>query len=131
MPFGLTGTEVAVGVGLFVGTTALSTTIVVAYVIAMRADYFTGPRSVRAQGRRRIALTVGRNVLGALLVAVGVVLAIPGVPGQGLLTILVGLLLTDVPGKRRLVRRLLALPGSLAAVNRLRARFRRPPIGLE
>jgi hypothetical protein len=49
-------------------------------------------------------------------------------PGQGVLTILAGLLLMDVPGKRRIERRLLARPGVLSRVNWLRARFGRPPL---
>lgn len=45
-----------------------------------------------------------RNVLGYALIALGVVLSIPLVPGQGLLTILVGLSLADWPGKQRFFR---------------------------
>jgi hypothetical protein len=45
-----------------------------------------------------------RNVIGYALIALGIVLSIPFVPGQGLLTILVGLSLADWPGKRRFFR---------------------------
>jgi hypothetical protein len=41
---------------------------------------------------------------------------------------LVGLGLVDFPGKRALERRLLRLPRVLASVNKLRARFGKPPI---
>jgi hypothetical protein len=69
-----------------------------------------------------------RNVVGALVVVVGIVLSVPGVPGQGILTILAGLLLMDVRAKRVLERRLLARPGMLRQVNRLRGRFGKPPL---
>jgi hypothetical protein len=65
-----------------------------------------------------------------MLVTLGVVLSLPGVPGQGLLTILIGVMLVDLPGKRRFERWLLGRPHVLAGVNRLRARFRQPPIVL-
>jgi len=73
---------------------------------------------------------VGKNLLGLVLVALGVVLSVPGVPGQGLLTILIGIILLDFPGKRALVQRLVGRPAVLGAINRLRARFRRPPMEL-
>lgn len=71
---------------------------------------------------------VGRNLAALVLVVVGVLLSLPGVPGQGLLTIAVGLLLADVPGKQRLERRLLGRPSLLAALNGVRARAGVPPL---
>jgi hypothetical protein len=68
---------------------------------------------------------VGKNVLGLAIVALGITLSIPGVPGQGVLTILVGLVLLDIPGKRRLVRRLVRRPWIQRSINGLRARFGR------
>jgi hypothetical protein len=71
-----------------------------------------------------------KNVAGLLLIALGLALSVPGVPGQGLLTMLIGLILVDFPGKHRLERWLLARPGVLGGLNRLRAYFGRPPIVL-
>ncbi len=71
---------------------------------------------------------VTRYVGGVALVAIGALLAIPGVPGPGLLLILAGLLLLDFPGKRRLVETLLASPRLLRSLNRLRRRFSQPPL---
>ena len=64
-------------------------------------------------------------ILG-LMVVVGMILALPGVPGQGLLTILIGLMLLDLPGKRRLERKIVGRPRILRTINRLRKRFRSP-----
>lgn len=52
-------------------------------------------------------------------------------PGQGVLTILIGLSLLDLPGKRAVERRLIGNPAVLRAVNALRAKAHRPPLRLE
>jgi UPF0716 family protein affecting phage T7 exclusion len=78
----------------------------------------------------RVTARSGKNLLGVLLVVVGAILALPGVPGQGLLTILVGLLLLDLPGKRRIERRMVGRPRILRMINRLRKRFGRSPLVL-
>ena len=69
--------------------------------------------------------------LGLLLIVVGVILSIPGVPGQGLLTIVVGVMLLDIPGKHRLVRAVVRRKGVLKNLNRLRASFGRPPLVID
>ena len=73
------------------------------------------------------ALVLGgvKNVLGALLVLPGVVMLVT--PGQGLLTLLVGLLLMNFPGKYQLERWLVCRPGILAALDWLRKRRGQPP----
>ena len=68
--------------------------------------------------------------LGLALRALGVVLSIPGVPGQGLLTLFAGLLLLDLPGKRRVELGVLRRPLIHRAVDALRTRFGRPPLRL-
>ena len=49
-------------------------------------------------------------------------------PGQGLLTILIGVSLMDFPGKRTIERKLISRPVVLQAINRIRQRFDRPPL---
>lgn len=73
------------------------------------------------------ALLLGglKNIVGALLVLLGLVLLV--MPGQGLLTLLVGLLLMNFPGKYQLERWLVARPGVLTALNWLRQRGGHPP----
>ena len=46
----------------------------------------------------------------------------------GVLTMLIGLMLVDFPGKRRLEQRLVARPGVLETMNRVRAWLGRPPL---
>ena len=71
-------------------------------------------------------LRVLRNLLGVVLVLLGVAMLL--LPGQGLLTLLVGILLVDFPGKHRLVARLLSRPKVLGVVNKLRAHKNAPPL---
>jgi hypothetical protein len=72
-----------------------------------------------------------KNLSGVIIILVGGILSVPGVPGQGVLTILLGLVLLDFPGKRRLERAILARPRVQATVNRLRARFGKLPFVLD
>ena len=59
---------------------------------------------------------------------VGIILALPGVPGQGILTILVGLMFIDLPGKRKIEQRLVQTPRILRVINGLRSRYCRPEL---
>src|SRR5690606_5211356 len=71
---------------------------------------------------------VGKNLAGAAIVVTGFLMLV--LPGQGILTMLLGLTLLDLPGKRRLEIALLKRPGVSRAVNWLRGRYGRPPLKL-
>jgi len=71
-----------------------------------------------------------KNIVGVGLVVLGLFLSLPGVPGQGLLTMFIGIVLLDFPGKRGIERRIIATPAILSACNRLRVRFGKPPLRL-
>jgi len=123
------------GVALSLAAAVVSFAAVVAIVVSWPADRFKGEHDTRPIVRRPLVLhvlaLVAKNVAGVLLVALGLAMALPGVPGQGLLTALIGLSLVSFPGKRRLERRLIRRPLVLRNVNRLRHRFHRPPLELE
>ena len=73
-------------------------------------------------------VTIGTFTI--MLIIVGMVLSLPGVPGQGLLTILLGVMLMQIPGKRRLERRIISIGIVQRATVRVRQRFGRPPFDL-
>ncbi len=73
-------------------------------------------------------LAVIKNLLGAALVCLGVIMLVT--PGQGLLTILIGLILIDFPGKYALEQRLVAMPSVLNSLNWIRAKAGKPPLSL-
>ncbi|MBK7804624.1 MAG: hypothetical protein IPJ55_18615 [Chloracidobacterium sp.] len=58
-------------------------------------------------------------------------LSLPGIPGQGILTILLGLIMLDIPGKRPIEARIIQRPTVLAAINKLRAKYNKPPLEME
>ncbi|MCS6851761.1 MAG: hypothetical protein NZ700_11405 [Gemmataceae bacterium] len=124
------------GGSLFVITFVGSLAFVTVVLIQLPANYFQDdhPRMFLWAERhpllRLLALAV-KNLVGVMLVLVGIVLTLPGVPGQGLLTILLGIMLLNFPGKRRLEQMLVRRPEVLATINRLRARFGRPPLVLD
>lgn len=70
-------------------------------------------------------LTIAQNALGFGLIALGIALLF--LPGQGLLTILLGLLLTDLPARDRALRSLAQRPAIARALQALRARRGQPP----
>jgi hypothetical protein len=123
------------GLAISLSAAALSFVAVVAIVVSWPADRFKGEEEARPSVRPPLVLHVlmifARNLSGALLVLLGLLMALPGVPGQGLLTALIGLSLLSFPGKRRLERRLIRRPLVLRALNRLRARFHRPPLEMD
>ena len=106
----------------FIGS-VLFCTLVIMY---LPSDYFLLKRQAHRikQPILRLVLKVLKNLIAAILIVVGLI-QIP-LPGQGVLTILIGIVISDIPGKRRLERRIIRLPSVLSTVNSIRSRFRRP-----
>lgn len=110
--------------GLFSLFAVLASIVLVPRFLArLPRDYL---QSDGSQEHHHLLLRILRNVLGALLVVLGVAMLL--LPGQGLLTLLVGLLLIDFPGKQRIVRGLLGKPKVLSVVNKLRSHRGAPPL---
>ena len=103
-------------------------TLAIAY---LPTDYFLSKRPMRRIKHPilRIGLKVIKNLIAAVLIVVGLV-QIP-LPGQGVLTMLIGIVLSDIPGKRKLERRIIRLPAILSAANNIRSRFKRPLLVLD
>jgi hypothetical protein len=123
-----------IGVAIFLISLVLSTVIAGAFLVLLPADYFTRSREShrrRALGPIQWLWFLGKNLLALLVIIVGIVLSLPGIPGQGALTILIGIMLADFPGKQKLERKLIGIPSVLSAVNRLRKRFKKPPLVID
>jgi integral membrane sensor domain MASE1 len=110
-------------VAIWLASTILSMLVAVAVLLALPPEYLREGDLSKRHWTARIV----RTVVGLILVAVGIVLSVPGVPGQGILTILAGLTLIEFPGRHRLILALLGRPTIFHAVNRLRVRFNRKP----
>ena len=128
----LTWRTAIIGILIFVVTFVVNLGIVSLILVKIPADHFKKNRKTQFwSGPRPLlnaVLVIGKNILGVLLVALGIVLSIPGVPGQGLLTILLGIMLLDFPGKLTLERKLLGRPGIVNTINGLRKKFGKPPL---
>ena len=127
--------DVIVTAGLFLVTFAGSLAVISFILVKLPRTYFQRSHARKFWVERhpmvRWAGFIGKNALGIILVLLGILMSIPGVPGQGILTILLGIMLLDLPGKRELEFRLLSQPKVLEKINRLRHRFSKPPLVMD
>jgi hypothetical protein len=103
-------------------------------IVRIPADYFAHRRRLRKEGPPRHlvvrwAFLMGKNLLGYVLIAAGIAMLV--LPGQGVLTMLLGFILVDLPGKYRFERWLVARPPVLRSINRLRQRAGSAPLVLD
>ena len=129
----LTLNRVLLGGGLFLLTLGLNFLAIFIVIIKIPAAYFsTGYTHDFMPGKPwyyRWGAVVLKNILGVFLLAVGIIMLIG--PGQGILTILLGLIMLDIPGKRPLEARIIKRPTVRDAINKLRTRFNKPPLILD
>ncbi len=74
----------------------------------------------------RLLAQVAKNTVGVIFLLAG--FAMLFLPGQGVLTMLIGISLMDFPGKRRLERRMIGQPTILSTINTMREKFGVPPL---
>ena len=74
----------------------------------------------------RLLALMGKNLMGYGLIMAGLLMLF--LPGQGILTLVMGLLLIDYPGKFRLERKLAKTPAILNSLNWLRRKAKKPPL---
>lgn len=131
----LTLNQILVFGGLFVASLAFSFIVLAVVMVKIPENYFSSHYEQDFMPNSRFLVrwgaVIAKNLLGLFLVILGIILSLPGVPGQGLLTILLGLIMLDIPGKRPLEARIIKRPTILAAINSLRARFNKPPLVLD
>jgi hypothetical protein len=131
---GLTWQKILIGALIFLASFLINLGIVSFILVKLPADHFSKKRKTKFWAGPRPAIHAakvsGKNIAGVLLVALGIVLSLPGVPGQGLLTVLLGIMLLDFPGRHRLEQKLLSKPSIVSTINRLRGRFDKPPLQL-
>ena len=99
--------------------------------VKLPTDYFTTRKRRRARWLRKYpalqpVIAIAKNLLGVVLALAGLVMLV--VPGQGLLTLVAGLMLIDFPGKYRLERWLATRRPVWRSINWLRKRAGREPL---
>lgn len=115
--------------------TFLATLFIVPWLaVRIPADYFTHQKRHRQTKQShhpiiRITLIIAKNVLGCLIVVIGFIMLF--VPGQGIMTMLIGVMFLDFPGKYQLERRLVSYGPVFRSINWLRHRTGRDPLMLQ
>ena len=120
--------------GLTIGSAALFvlTLLAIPWIInRLPADYFRRgpehkPRWFERHPALYAAVLVLKNALGAVLVLGGLAMLV--LPGQGVLSILIGTSLLSLPGKRRLERWIVRRRAVMRGLNWIRRRGGQPPL---
>jgi hypothetical protein len=74
----------------------------------------------------KLLVLITKNFFGILLLVSGILMLV--LPGQGILTIITGLVFIDYPGKYKFERKLLRQKGVINSINWIRSRLSRPPL---
>jgi putative transmembrane protein PGPGW len=101
-------------------------------LVRLPADYFD-TRTPRHWMKNhhpvlRLLGLVIKNVVGVVFLLAG--FAMLFLPGQGLLTMLIGVSLVDFPKKRELEAKMVGQPTLLGVINAMRKKFGKPPLTL-
>jgi hypothetical protein len=101
-------------------------------LVRLPADYFDVrvPRPWM-QDHHPVLRLVGhivKNAAGAVFLFAGFLMLF--LPGQGILTMLIGVSMLDFPGKRKLEAKMIGQPAVLSAINGMREKFGKPPLVL-
>jgi hypothetical protein len=127
--------QILLGVGLFIGSLTISFAAIAIVMVKVPKNYFsTHYKRDFLPGSSfivRWGAVIAKNIFGVFLVILGIILSLPGVPGQGILTILLGLIMLDIPGKRPLEARIIKRPAVLSAINSLRAKYNKEPLEVD
>lgn len=120
-------------IGLFVfSVVAFLGTLVAIPTILVRLpqDYFQNhhhkPWFANHHQVIRIIGILAKNVAGIIFLLAGIAMLV--LPGQGLMTMLLGILFIDFPGKHRLEKKLIQHPKILKTINALREKAGKPPL---
>ncbi|MGB6018680.1 MAG: PGPGW domain-containing protein [Sulfurimonadaceae bacterium] len=103
-------------------------------VTQIPSDYFSHdrrehPKWMLLHPVLRYMILILKNVSGFVLLLAGIAMLV--LPGQGLLSMLMGLMLMDYPGKFQLERKIVSQPKLLQLINWLRRKQKHPPLLLE
>jgi hypothetical protein len=119
---------------IFAASLAVSLLVPVAVgwaVVQLPADYFAPKKRRRSSVWEEHAVLrplylIAKNLLGFTLIVAGIAMLV--LPGQGLLTIVIGIILMNFPGKFRLERWLATRRPVWGSLNWLRRKARRPEL---
>ena len=101
------------------------------FIAQIPEDYFLRSKRQPSKWREqkpilRFVVMFGKNLIGLSLIIGGLLMLV--LPGQGLLTIVTGLLLVNYPGKYKLEQKLSSMPSIFRALNWIRVKAKKPPL---
>jgi Putative transmembrane protein (PGPGW) len=118
----------ALSIVFFVGTL-----IAIPFILVrLSADYFDVrvPRPWMQDHHPvlRVAGHIVKNAVGAVFLIAGFLMLF--LPGQGVLTMLIGISMLDFPGKRKIEAKFIGQPPVLSVINNMRKKRGKPPLVL-
>jgi len=129
----LTLGRILIGVGVFLVSLLVNAVIVGIVIVTIPANYFSSHYQQdflpNSSWLARWGISIMKNIAGAILLILGIAMLIG--PGQGILSILSGLIMLDIPGKRPIEARIIKRPAILAAANNLRSRYNKEPLEMD
>ena len=93
------------------------------------SDYFINKKTSKFKSKYPVIWLVSmiiKNLIGYVLIIGGILMLI--LPGQGLFTIFIGLMMSNYPGKYFIERKFIAIPSVLKTINWLRKRSNQEPL---
>ena len=124
--------EILIGMGISSIFIFLISILGISWFIAqIPEDYFLRSKRQPSKWREqkpilRFVVMFGKNLIGLSLIIGGLLMLV--LPGQGLLTIVTGLLLVNYPGKYKLEQKLSSMPSIFRALNWIRLKAKKPPL---
>ena len=98
-------------------------------VALIPSDYFIDKKSSKFKSQFPITWLVSmiiKNLIGYVLIIGGILMLV--LPGQGLFTIFIGLMMSNYPGKYSIERKFIAIPSVLKTINWLRKKSNQDPL---
>lgn len=104
------------------------TLLLTPYLLGLIAsNYFTmeNPHKLEIKHIGHVIAVIVRSVIGLMLLLAGIIMLVT--PGQGVISILLGLFLMEFPGKRKLELKIINHDPTFKTLNWLRAKANKPP----
>ena len=98
-------------------------------VALIPSDYFVSKKDTKFKSEYPFIWLISmiiKNIIGYVLIIGGILMLL--LPGQGLFTIFIGLMMSNYPGKYYIEKKFIAIPSILKTINWLRKRSNKEPI---
>ncbi len=117
--------NILIAIGIISGIVFIVSILAMPWLLGkIPADYFVR-NNYRKNGRNFFITTI-KNFFGFVLLLVGIIMLLT--PGQGVISILLGLFLMEFPGKRNLELKIIRNDATFKAINWLREKAKKPPL---